>query len=80
MVDVVGFVVLLSVSSVVFCFHLLCSRNSLMDGGAVIAVLAVSPLAVHPTSYPMGTGGKADHSPPASAEVKKMWNYTSTPP
>jgi hypothetical protein len=21
-----------------------------------------------------------DHSPPASAEVKKMWIYTSTPP
>jgi hypothetical protein len=46
---------------------------------------------VHPTSYPMGTGGffpggvkrsgrEADHSPPASAEVKKMWIYTSTPP
>jgi hypothetical protein len=24
-------------------------------------------------------GRKADHSPPASAEVKKMWIYTSTP-
>jgi hypothetical protein len=23
---------------------------------------------------------EADHSPPASAEVKKMWFYTSTPP
>jgi hypothetical protein len=23
---------------------------------------------------------EADHSPPASAEVKKMWIYTSTPP
>jgi hypothetical protein len=44
---------------------------------------------VHPASYPMGTGGtfpgikrpgrEADHSPPASAEVKKMWIYTSTP-
>jgi hypothetical protein len=42
---------------------------------------------VHPTSYPMGAwdsflGGKAgreaDHSPPGSAEVKKMWIYTST--
>jgi hypothetical protein len=38
---------------------------------------------VHRTSYPMGTGGsfsglkrpgrEADHSPPANAEVKKMW-------
>jgi hypothetical protein len=25
-------------------------------------------------------GLEADHSPPASAEVKKMWNYKSTPP
>jgi hypothetical protein len=24
-------------------------------------------------------GHEADHSPPASAEVKKMWIYTSTP-
>jgi hypothetical protein len=39
-------------------------------------------LEVHPTSYPMGTGAlppgvkrqgrEADHSPPASAEVKKI--------
>jgi hypothetical protein len=45
---------------------------------------------VHPTSYKMGTGGyfpgvkrqgsEADHSPPTSAEVKKMWIYTSIPP
>jgi hypothetical protein len=44
----------------------------------------------HPTSYTMGTGGsfpglkrpgrEADHSPPANAEIKKMWIYTSTPP
>jgi hypothetical protein len=25
-------------------------------------------------------GREADHSPPASAEVKKMWIYPSTPP
>jgi hypothetical protein len=25
-------------------------------------------------------GREADQSPPASAEVKKMWIYTSTPP
>jgi hypothetical protein len=25
-------------------------------------------------------GHEADHSPPASAEVKKTWVYTSTPP
>jgi hypothetical protein len=44
---------------------------------------------VHPTSYPMDTGGsypevkrqgrEADHSPPTSAEVKELWIYTSTP-
>jgi hypothetical protein len=39
---------------------------------------------IHPT-YPMGTPGvkwsgpEADHSPPASAEVKKTWVYTPTP-
>jgi hypothetical protein len=41
-------------------------------------------------SYKMGTGGSfpgvkwlecaADHSPPTSAEVEKMWIYTSTTP
>jgi hypothetical protein len=35
-------------------------------------------------SYPMGTrgsfpGGKADHTPPSSAEAKNAWSYTSTP-
>jgi hypothetical protein len=25
-------------------------------------------------------GPEADHSPPTSAEVKKTWVYTSTPP
>jgi hypothetical protein len=45
----------------------------------------------HPASHPMGTRGsfpprvqqqgrEADHSPPASAEVKKTWIYTCTPP
>jgi hypothetical protein len=43
---------------------------------------------IHPTSYPMGTGGsipggkepgrEVDHSPPTSAEVQKIWIYTST--
>jgi hypothetical protein len=45
---------------------------------------------VHPTSNKMGTrssftgvkrqGREADHSPPTSAEVKKMWIYTFTSP
>jgi hypothetical protein len=33
--------------------------------------------------FPLGVkrqGREADHSPPASAEVKKMWIYTSTAP
>jgi hypothetical protein len=44
----------------------------------------------HPASYTMGNGAlcpglkrpgrEADHSPSTSAEVKKMWIYTSTPP
>jgi hypothetical protein len=44
----------------------------------------------HLTSYPMGTGGsfrwvkrtvrEADHSPPTSGQVKKIWIYTSSPP
>jgi hypothetical protein len=43
----------------------------------------------HPASYPVHTwdsflgiklqGREADHSPPASAEVKKIWIYISTP-
>jgi hypothetical protein len=46
---------------------------------------------VHATSYPMGIGGnlspgvkwpgrEADQTPPTSAEVKKIWSHTSTPP
>jgi hypothetical protein len=45
---------------------------------------------VHPTSYPTCIGGsfsggkrlgrEADHSPPTSTEVKKMWIDTCTPP
>jgi hypothetical protein len=42
-----------------------------------------------PACYPMGNralspkvkwfGHEADHSPPSNAEVKNVWNYTSTP-
>jgi hypothetical protein len=45
---------------------------------------------IHPTSYPMVSGPlspgvkrprrESDHSPPTTAEVKKMLIYTSTPP
>jgi hypothetical protein len=44
----------------------------------------------HPASYPKGAGGfspgvkrpgrEADNSPPTTAEVMKMWIYTTTPP
>jgi hypothetical protein len=36
-----------------------------------------------PIKWVSGTklqGPEADHSPPTSAEIKKMWIYTSTPP
>jgi hypothetical protein len=55
----------------------------------LIHVVQTGP-GVHPTSYQLGTGAlspgvkrkgrEADRSPPASAEVKKTWIYTSTPP
>jgi hypothetical protein len=48
-VDVIGLLALLSASSVAsvgFRFRLLCSRNSSMDGDAIIVILAVSSLAV----------------------------------
>jgi hypothetical protein len=32
------------------------------------------------SSWVKRPGREADHSAPASAEVKKMWIYTSTPP
>jgi hypothetical protein len=45
------------------------------------------PLNLLPNGYwglfPRGVkrpGREADHSPPTSADVKKMWGYTSTPP
>jgi hypothetical protein len=37
-------------------------------------------LTISAASYPMGTGSKADNSPPTSAEVKNAWGYTSTIP
>jgi hypothetical protein len=46
---------------------------------------------LHPTSYPIGTGGsfpwgvklvgaEAHNSIPASGEVEKIWIYSFTPP
>jgi hypothetical protein len=60
--------------------------------GLKVSILHVQTSSgVHPTSCPMGfrellpgglkrLGREADHSPPASAEVKKILIYTSTPP
>jgi hypothetical protein len=58
-----------------------------LDGGGVGVRVSVG---VHPTSYSMGTGGispgvkrqgrEADHSPPTSGEVKRMWIYASISP
>jgi hypothetical protein len=41
-----------------------------------------SPLCRPDRLFPRGkaAGCEADHSPPASAKVMKMWIYTSTPP
>jgi hypothetical protein len=66
------------------------SRQRVLLTWFTVAGLINNWTGVHPTSYKMGTGGpfpgvkrqgrEADHSPPTSAEVKKMWIYTSTPP
>jgi hypothetical protein len=60
--------------------------------GSKFSVLCViqTNFRVYTTSYTMGRGAiptgvrrpgsEADHSPTASAEVKEMWIYTSTPP
>jgi hypothetical protein len=59
-------------------------------GVVLISNIVQTGSGVHPTSYTMGTGGsftgvkrpgrQADHSPPTSPEVMKMWIYTSAPP
>jgi hypothetical protein len=64
------------------------SPNLVPDPTYLLTYLLTSGSEVHPTSYPMGTGGSSpgvkrpdrevDHSPPTSAEVKKMWIYTAT--
>jgi hypothetical protein len=41
------------------------------------------PIELVPGAFSPGVkrpGREANHSPPASAEVKKMWMYTPTPP
>jgi hypothetical protein len=54
--------------------------------GKVFSILDVvqTGSAAHSASYAVGIGGilprEVDHSPPTSAEVKKTFVYTSTPP
>jgi hypothetical protein len=67
-------------------------RSSSRGGDQEFSVLQIvqAGSGVHTTSYPMGNGAlspgikrperEADHSPPTSAEVRKMWIYISTPP
>jgi hypothetical protein len=65
-------------------------RSSIPGGVRNFLHVVQTGSGAHPASYPVCTGGsfpgaktarrEADHSPPASAEVKKMWIYTSTPP
>jgi hypothetical protein len=62
------------------------------DRGVGVRVPVVSRLALGSTQRPIQwvpgapspwakrPGREVDHSPPTSAEVKKMWIYTSTPP
>jgi hypothetical protein len=68
---------------------LICSVVGIETGKGVDDIVQIGS-GVHPTSYPMGTGAlspglkrpgrETDHSPPASAKVKKTWVCTSTPP
>jgi hypothetical protein len=57
------------------------------DRGVGVPVLVGSRSALGSTQPPiqwvpgaLSPGREADHSPPTSAEVKKTWVYTSTPP
>jgi hypothetical protein len=69
-----GFGVRVPVGSRIFLFSML-SRSALGS--------TQPPIQWVPGVLSLGVkrqGCEADHSPPASAEVKKMWNHTSTTP
>jgi hypothetical protein len=69
-------------------------RNRISSPGGVknllLSQIVQTGSGFHQTSYPMVPGAlspgvkrpgrEADHSPPTSAEVKKMWMYSSTLP
>jgi hypothetical protein len=75
-------------------FHLLGHRAVVSEPAGIGPSFCVTsePMGtdLHPASYPMVPGAlspgvkrqgrEAHHSPPASAEVKKIWICTSTPP
>jgi hypothetical protein len=59
-------------------------NNSLISTSSRPALGSTQPL-IQWAQWTLSTGVKrsrreADHSPPASAEVRKMWIYISTPP
>jgi hypothetical protein len=63
------------------CRHIVCVLTVLhenMDNFTLSAPIQWVPGTVSPEVK--RPGREADHSPPTSAEVKKMWIYTSTPP
>jgi hypothetical protein len=60
-------------------------KNRSQQEFSLLHVVQTGGSGAHPASYPIRLGVKrpereTDHSPPASAKVKKMWIYTSTPP
>jgi hypothetical protein len=66
-----------------------CQLYSIFSKGTYLHVVQtgsqvnITPIQWVPGVLPPGVkrpGSEADHSPPASAEVKKIWIYTSTPP
>jgi hypothetical protein len=58
--------------------NFLFSKSSRLALGSTQPPIQWVPEALSPGVKRLGR--EADHSPPTSAEVKKMWIYTSTPP
>jgi hypothetical protein len=59
------------------------SRSSLLHVVEIGSGPTQPPIQLVPGALSLGVkrlGCEADHSPPTSAEVTKMWIYTSTPP
>jgi hypothetical protein len=59
-------------------------KNFLFSKSSIPAPGATQPLIQWiPETFSLGvkqSGPEADHSPPSSAEVKKIWIYRSVPP